>query len=79
MRNLDLTIGEELTVSDLFDIAGVSYDFIDGFTDLLKSGSASVDNYNGENGVIIYVTLVYLEDDDNICDSVVRITEIENI
>ena len=76
---VDLQVGQELTVADLFDSANISDDFMDDFTERLKSGSANVDNCNGECGYDFHLSLVYLENDCNVHNSVVRITDIDSI
>ena len=72
MKNLDLTIGQETTLDNIFDELGCMWGAV-AFADLLEN--KSVDNYDGNKGVNVEFDIVSINETHDYL-TIVKITDI---
>jgi len=60
MDNLDLTIGQELTLGELATIMSIDFSQVDDYA-IWKEESTSIDNFNGKEGWNVYFDIIEKE------------------
>ena len=77
MKNLNLTIGQVLTLDELGNIMGFEAGEL-STNDILTGNKQSVDNFNGEAGYNVFFELLDTTD-KLVFEFVVKITDIDEI